>query len=180
MATAGDRRDIRIHVSTTSITATGRLLRCAALALALLGLGATVARAHDPEVSRTVNNDFNITETSPCTNEAIDIQGRQIIRETEKGSPPGKVHSIFKVDESGTGTGQVTLDRYKFSNSTENEFRSSTCKFNSRFEIRKEIIRVDRSKLRRDDFFLHQLVTLKIDSCRLTTVSQDRLKTTCK
>jgi hypothetical protein len=167
-------------MSTTSFTATEQLLRCAALALALMSLGAAVARAHDTEVTRTVNKDFSTTANSPCTGEGIDIQGEQVIRETVKSSPPGKVNSNIKIDESGKGIGQVTLDRYKFSNSTDNDFRSSTCRFTSRFETRTKIIRVDRPESRSDDFFLDQMVTVKIENCRMTTVSKDRLKTTCK
>jgi hypothetical protein len=167
-------------MSTTSITATGPLLRCAALAVALMSLSTTVARARDTEVTRIVNEDFSTTANSPCTGEGIDIQGKQVIRETLKGSPRGMVNSNIKIDESGNGIGQVTLDRYKFSNSTDNDFRSSTCKFTSRFETRTKIIRVDRPEFRRDDFFLDQRVTVTIENCRMTTVSKDRLKTTCK
>lgn len=165
----------------TSITATGRLLTCAALALGLTGLRATVARAQDTEVTKTreVNNEWTSTDTSPCTNESVNLQGKEVLVTKEKTSA-GKTTFKFTSHQSGSGTGQNTGDRYKYSNRTENEMRTSTCKFTTRFEILKKIIRVDCPEWRNDDFFLHHLETMKVDNCRVTQVSQEKIKSRCK
>jgi hypothetical protein len=173
----------RIDMSTTSITATGRRLTCAALTLGLIGVGVTSARAHETEVTRTknVNSDWTGSDFSPCTGEQINIQGKETTTSTERQTP-GKTYFKFTSVQSGTGTGTQfqPANQYKYSNRTVNEMRSSACRFTSRFENMKKIIRTNCPERRNDDYFLHHMESHKVDNCTLTRVDREKTKSRCK
>lgn len=163
------------------MTATGRLLTCAALAIALSGVSPTLARATDPEGTKTreVNNEWTGTDSSPCTGESINLEGKEVLTTRQRDSG-GKTYFKHTSYQSGTGTVPNSPNRYKYSNFAENEFRTTSCKFTSRFENRKKIMRVNRQPLSNDDYFLYHMETHKFDQCQLIQVDREKTKSGCK
>jgi hypothetical protein len=132
-----------------------RLRLALALGVALL-LGAAEQVQAQTTVTKTTtkNQSFAQQVFNTCTGENVDVQGTEDTTfQSQQQQSPSQFQSKFQDRLQGTGVAQITNAQYKFSDFTNNMFKSSMGTFTVRFTRREHLFR-DGNTFKKDDFFL--------------------------
>src|SRR5439155_24548627 len=120
----------RSTVRETAQTPSRRVLLLAACAAWLFHAAwAPDALAQSTSKTKTKNTAFTTTVTSPCTNETVNIDGKEDVQ-TQTQQEGSRTRIMFKLHENGKGVGQSSLAQYQYLNMAQNtSVSSTTCTF---------------------------------------------------
>lgn len=155
--------------ATTTQTTKVRLIRTAgrvvlgSLVCAASVMGAPDALAQSTSKSRTMTKDFTASPKSPCTNEDVNVEGRQVVQ-SQSQQNGSMTRFTFKVHQSGKGVGAVTMAQYQYQEmaAQNTTINSTAANFYFRQTFRTHLIRNGPQPLIPDDFFARGVLLIRV------------------
>jgi hypothetical protein len=154
-------------------------LRTVLLAAALLGLLQQHAQAQATTKTETTTTNVIFKNVTRCdaNKEAVDIYATEK-HYTQTQTSAGGVKITDDFDDRGTGTGQVSGAKYRYSFLSENKFRSSTNTFYIRLLFREHLIRQD-STVQQDDWYSLETLLINVTNGQ-STFKPESIQADCR
>jgi hypothetical protein len=143
--------------------AAGRVMFLGSLVCAASVMCAPDALAQTAMKSKSMNKDYTVTVQSPCTNEGVNIDGKQFVQ-SQSQQNGSTTRTTFKVNTSGKGVGQVSTAQYQYQDmAAQNSTIDSTSpNFYFRQTFRTHLIRNGAQPPIPDDWFARSVLLIRV------------------